>query len=60
MNVAAVLISLYSFYIRYSLGAAAGVTTTDIVLSGIVVAILLVSGWLGGELVFRHRVGVLE
>jgi uncharacterized membrane protein len=58
LNVIAVLISLYNFYIRYSAGAAQGVTTTEIVLSGIVVLILLVTGWLGGELVFKHRVGV--
>ena len=59
-NVLAVLISLYSFYIRYQAGAAAGVSTTQIVLSAIVVAILLFTGWLGGEMVFRDRVGVAD
>jgi uncharacterized membrane protein len=28
------------------------------VLSGIVVLVLIFSGWKGGEMVFRHRVGV--
>jgi|SRR5215831_10300555 len=53
-----VMISLYNFYIRYEAGAAAGISTTEIWLSGIVVLILLFSGWKGGEMVFRHRVGV--
>jgi uncharacterized membrane protein len=26
----------------------------------IVVAILLVTGWLGGELVYRHKIGIIE
>jgi len=29
-------------------------------LSAIAVFILLVTGWLGGELVFRHRIGVMR
>jgi uncharacterized membrane protein len=37
-----------------------GVLPTGLILSAIVVAILLVTGWLGGELVFRHRIGVIE
>jgi len=59
-NVLAVLISLYNFYVRYEAGAAAGITTTQIVLSGIVVLLLLFSGWLGGEMVYRHRVGIQD
>jgi len=31
-----------------------------VTLSGIVVAIMLVTGWLGGSLVYRHRVGVVQ
>jgi len=37
-----------------------GVVPTGLILSAIVVAILLVTGWLGRELVFRHKVGVIE
>jgi uncharacterized membrane protein len=58
-NVLAVLIELYSFYTRYRHGAAA-VVPTGLVLSLVVTLILLFTGWKGGELVFRHRVGVLE
>jgi len=57
-NLLAVLISLYSFWLRYERGDAAA-QPTGLVLSIIVVLILVGTGWLGGELVFRHRVGVL-
>src|SRR5689334_21521529 len=43
-NVLAVLIELYNFYLRYSAGPAA-VGSTGIILSGIVVVILLFTGW---------------
>ena len=59
-NVLVVLISLYNFYIRYEAGAAAGISTTEIWLSGIVVLLLLFTGWLGGRMVFRDRVGVAD
>ena len=58
LNVLAVLISLYSFWIRDS-WPEARVQPTGLVLSIIVVLLLLVTGWLGGEMVFKHRVGVL-
>lgn len=58
-NVIAVLISLFSFYWRYRHGAA-GVVPTGLVMSGIVVCILVFTGWKGGELVFRHRVAVYD
>ena len=59
-NVTAVLISAYNFYVRYEAGALAGISSTDVLLSGLVVLILLVTGWLGGEMVFRHRVGITD
>lgn len=59
-NVAAVLISLYNFFMREVDGAAAGLPVTGIVLSAIVVAILLVTGWLGWQMVYRDRVGVAD
>jgi Predicted membrane protein len=58
-NIVAVLIELYNFYSRYEEGPAA-IVPTGTVLSGLVVAILLFTGWKGWELVFRHRVGVAE
>ena len=58
-NVVAVLIELYNFYSRYDQGVTA-IIPTGTVLSGIVVAILLFTGWKGWELVYRHRVGVAD
>lgn len=59
-NVSAVLISLYNFIMRDVDGAAAGLPVTGIVLSAVVVAILLVTGWLGWQMVYKHRVGVAD
>jgi uncharacterized membrane protein len=36
------------------------VVPTGIILSGIVVFIMMITGWLGGEMVYRHRVGVTD
>ena len=33
---------------------------TGMILSGIVVLVLMFAGWKGGEMVFRHRVGVAD
>jgi uncharacterized membrane protein len=57
VNVLAVLISLYNFYFRYA-GEAPG--TKGLILSLIVVCLLLVSGWKGWNMVYRHRVGVAD
>jgi uncharacterized membrane protein len=59
-NVIAVLISLYNFIIRYTAGAAAGLTSTNIILSAVAVLILLFTGWKGWEMVYKHRVGVSD
>ena len=58
-NVLVVLIELYNWYTRYEHGTAA-VLPTGIILSAIVVAILLFTGWKGWEMVYQHRVGVSE
>ena len=58
-NVSAVVLSLINVWLRYSNGettAYPGVFWISLV----VVLIFVVTGWLGGELVFRHRVGVSE
>lgn len=59
-NISAVLISLYNFFMRDVDRAAAGLPVTGIVLSAVVVAILLITGWLGWEMVYKHRVGVSD
>jgi len=58
-NVVVVLIELYNWYIRFSDGAAA-VVPKGLLLSLVSVALLVFTGWKGGELVFRHRVGVAD
>ena len=59
-NLAVVLLAIVNFYLRYTGGAEAAVFPAGIILSGVVVLLLMFSGWKGGELVFRHRVGVLD
>ena len=57
-NVAAVVVSTINFVVR--LDDPSDVASLGVYLSGAVVLILLYSGWLGGELVYRHRVAVQE
>ena len=56
-NLTGTVLSIVNFIVHMRDGAAA-VLPTGIVLSGAVVAILLVTGWLGGEMVYRHGVAV--
>lgn len=56
-NIAAVLIETYNWYMRYEGGA---VVPIGVALSGAVVLILLYTGWQGWEMVYRHRVGVVD
>lgn len=59
LNVLAVLIELYNWYSRYIDGSAA-IVPTGLILSAIVVGLLVVTGWLGGHMVFRRRVAVSD
>lgn len=59
-NVIAVVLSLVSFYLRWRHGAAEAVLPWGIWLSAIVTGLLAINGWKGGELVFRHGVGVVD
>src|SRR5262249_17174301 len=58
-NVVVVLIELYSWYARYTQGAAA-VVPKGLILSLIAVCILGFTGWKGWEMVYRGRVGIAE
>jgi len=60
LNLLAVVLEAVNLYLRSANGAAASVAGTGVILSGVVVLLLLVTGWLGGDLVFRHHVGVSE
>jgi uncharacterized membrane protein len=57
-NILAVLIEAANFILR--LDGAERASNTEIALSAIAVALLAFTGWKGGELVFRHRVGVRD
>jgi uncharacterized membrane protein len=55
-NVTAVVIELVNLVLRLNNQGFA--QSTGVYLSGVVVLILLYSGWKGGDLVYRHGVGV--
>lgn len=55
-NAVALVIAAISLYLRVGEDLAS-VSGTHAILSILTVAILLVTGWLGGEMVFRHGVG---
>jgi uncharacterized membrane protein len=55
-NVTAVVLELVNLILR--LRDPSFVDSTGVYLSGIVVLILLYSGWKGGDLVYRHGIGV--
>ncbi len=61
------LIALFVASLGWRLAANDGIDMTNqftpvgpFILSIIGIGVLLASGWLGGELVFRHRIGVIE
>jgi uncharacterized membrane protein len=55
-NVIAVVLNLINFFVR--LHSDAAIRSIGVYLSAIVVLILLYSGWKGGDLVFKHGMGV--
>jgi uncharacterized membrane protein len=58
-NVVAVLLSILNWYWRYT-GGEAAVIPWGLAISGLVVLILLYTGWQGWGMVYRGRVGVEE
>lgn len=58
-NVLAVIVEIVNFLLRYGQGSKA-VLPTGIILSLIVVAILLFTGWKGWDMVYRARVGIAD
>ena len=57
-NVTAVVLELVNFFLRVKDGTSIG--STGVYISLVVVLILLYSGWKGGDLVYRHGVGVRD
>ena len=60
LNVIALLIFVASFYLRTTSGAGliGGSYTIPLALSILGVVLITITGWLGGELVFKHGVAV--
>lgn len=60
LNVIALLIFAASFYLRTTGGShiVSGSFIIPIILSAVGVILIMISGYLGGELVFKHGVGV--
>jgi uncharacterized membrane protein len=58
INLAVVALFAISAWMRYRAGDAAAQTGLPVWLSGVGVAMLAVSGWLGGKLVYEHGVAV--
>lgn len=56
-NVIALVVALFNAFV-HSHDAWTSVVPTGLILSAIVVAILLFTGWMGWSMVYRHRVGV--
>ena len=57
-NVTAVVLEIVNFVLRLKDPDFVG--STGVYISGVVVLILIYSGWKGGDLVFRHGVGVRD
>lgn len=55
-NIAAVLLEAANLFLRF--GGPEAVSSIGVIISGLVVVILAFTGWKGGELVYRHRVGI--
>jgi uncharacterized membrane protein len=58
-NLTVVVIEAVNWFYRFNSGSDA-VLMTGLILSLIAILILIVTGWLGGELVFKKRVGVAD
>jgi uncharacterized membrane protein len=57
-NLVAVALAIAGLVVRLEAGAEEAVIPVGLLLSTAVVVILVYTGWKGGELVYRHRVGV--
>ena len=58
-NAVALILAIFNIFV-HSRDTYTSVVPTGLTLSILTVLILLVTGWMGWELVYRHRVGVLE
>lgn len=58
-NAVALVLAIFNAFI-HSRDGYTSVVPTGLILSALTVLILLVTGWMGWDLVYRHRVGVRE
>ncbi|MFP4006784.1 MAG: DUF2231 domain-containing protein [Spirulinaceae cyanobacterium] len=58
LNIAALLLSLVNFFLRFG-SPNTTILPFGLILSAVVATLLLVSGWYGGELTFRHKIGII-
>lgn len=58
LNVAVLVLSIGNFALRLA-NPEASILPTGLILSWVVAVLLLASGWYGGELMFRHKVGIV-
>jgi len=58
LNVAVLVLTIGNFFLRL-VDPETIIVPTGLVLSWIVATLLLASGWYGGELMFRHKVGIV-
>jgi uncharacterized membrane protein len=58
LNASALVLSIINFSLRFGQPQAA-ILPVGIILSWLVAVLLLASGWFGGELTFRHKIGIV-
>lgn len=59
-NLTAVVIAIGNWALRYTSGIETAVLPWGVVMSFVVVGILLFTGWKGWEMVYKHRVGIVD
>jgi len=58
-NVVVLVLALFNSFV-HSRDAWTSVVPSGLILSALTVIVLLFTGWMGGSMVFRHRVGVMN
>jgi uncharacterized membrane protein len=59
-NLTVVVIAIVNLLLRYFQGADAAILPWGLVLSFVTVGTLLFTGWMGWDMVYRHRVGIAD
>ena len=59
-NVILVVIEVFNLYRRLMEGDSAAILPTGLALSAVATLLLLFNGWMGWQMVYRHRVGISD